>query len=158
MAWWFDPDRRGEFQLRLETSGATDVSVTESIANGSRTRDSHWKDRRGWEQNHHVETKLTPAGVGARDEDRFVAPTSDVINSRSPRGERREVTCSGVIEFVPQATGDTEISVLHHHTAVVGASAWIVRRVERMLERRNTDRLFRERVARCQAGLGRADT
>jgi hypothetical protein len=158
MAWWFDPDRRGDFRNRLEASGATDISMTESGADGLRARDSHWKDRRGWEHNHHVETKLTPAGTAASDGDRFVAPANDVRSYRSPTGKTREVACSGAIEFVPRAGGDTEINVLHHHTNVVGASTRLVRWVERKLERRNTDQLFRERVSRCEAAVGRSAT
>jgi hypothetical protein len=157
MAWWFDPERRVDFQKRVEASGASDVSRKESVAEGVRISVSRWKDRRGWDYDHHVETKLTGDGVAASDGDRFVAPVMEIRSYRSPSGRRGTVTCSGRIEFVPQAGGRTEVSVLNHHTQERVEGVWIARWVQRTQERVNTDHAFRKRVAQCQTAVGQSD-
>jgi hypothetical protein len=105
MAWWFHPDRKDDFRHRIERDGATDVSLTESTADGVRVRTATFRDRRGWTHDHQVETRLTAEGMGTRRGDRFIAPTGDVNNLHSPRGQRITLQCAGGIEFVPQSEG-----------------------------------------------------
>jgi len=154
MAWWFHPDRRDEFQTSMEKFDffAGDVSMTESTADGLRIRDIHWKDNRGQDHHHHIETVLTSDEMPARNGDRFVAPFSQTHDYRTPEGRKVTLRCSGRTEFIPQATGDTEIIVVHSHILVGGG--WIARLSQHKSELTNTDRQFRDRIARCQAAGG----
>lgn len=156
MAWWYHPDRRAEFQDRLETAGHLDVSVTESMSDGVRVWIVCFKDRRGWVQHHQIETHLTPDGTATRDGDRFIAPSGDVVNYDTPDGQTLTTTCTGQIEFIPQASGESEISVVHHHKLVGGS--WLRRWSMRRSEPRNSDRVFQESIIRCQAAVGRSAT
>jgi hypothetical protein len=151
MAWWFSPDRLGEFRQRIEGAGAQDLSVSESTNDGVRLRTAQWKDRRGWENHHQVETHLGEHGLPERHGDRFIAPASDVVSYQASYGQRVTITCHGQIEFLPHASGVTEVIAAHNHTMTGGAQLrWTLPK----RTRKNTDLLFREWIERCQAAVG----
>jgi hypothetical protein len=154
MNWWFHPDRRTDLQKRIEALGTSDVSVTESTTDGLRVRIAHWKGKRGSDHHHHAETTLGIDGLAALDGDRFVAPVSDVVSLLTPSGLKMTRTCSGRIEFVPLTDGAIEVSMVHSHVLVGGG--WFQRRSHHRSEQANTERMFRESIARCQAAVGRS--
>ena len=153
MSWWFHPDRGDDLRKRLEESGNTDVSVTESTTtDGVRVRAARWKGSKGWDHHQRTETTLDPSGMAARSDHIYVAEASDVVSYESPSGQKLTTTCSGRVEFIPLASGQTTIRVVHHHVLVGGS--WVERRSHRRAEQLYTERVFRERIARCQAAVG----
>lgn len=152
MAWWFDPDRKNDFRDRIERTGATDFSLTESTTDGVRVRVATWKDRRGWVHHHRTELHLDPHGMPPRSGDRFIASGSDTVSFQHPRGKKFGFTCTGRIEFVPQTSGSTEIVSIHSHATAGGT--WFQQRYIRRSDLQNGTRQFdEESIARCRAAV-----
>jgi hypothetical protein len=149
MSWWFDPARSNDFQDRIEKTGATDFSLTVSTAHGIRVRTMMWKDRRGWVHHHQSELRLDPGGLAPRSGDRFIAPASETVSFLSPRGTKIGFSCTGRIEFVPQADGSTQAVIVHTHTTAGGS--WFQRRYIRRSDQ--TRQLDEEWIARCRAAV-----
>jgi hypothetical protein len=73
MAWFFHPDRFDEFKKHIERLATGEYSVNQSTDDGVSVRVASWKNKRGWDYHHHIETKLAVDGMAAREGDRFVA-------------------------------------------------------------------------------------
>lgn len=83
---------------------------------GVRVRTYLWKDRRGWSYRHRYETHLTQNGMAARTNDRFVAPSGDVVNYKTRLGVEMTKTCVGQTEFTPLAADGTRVTAVHNHS------------------------------------------
>jgi hypothetical protein len=152
MAWWFNPDRKNDFQDRIERTGATDFSLTESTTDGVRVRAATWKDRRGWVHVHRTELHLDPNGMAPRSDDRFIVSASDTVSFQHPRGKKFGLTCTGRIEFVPKNSGSTEIVTIHSHAAAGGT--WFQQRSIRRFDLQNgTRQSDEESISRCRAAV-----
>jgi hypothetical protein len=149
MAWWYHPDRREDFRKRIEGTGARDFSLTESTTDGMRVRTAQWKDRRGGEQRHYIETRLGPTGMAARSGDRFIAPGRDVVTYQPPWRRSVTVSCNGRIEFIPRSSGETEIRAFHDHTMTGGL--WLQHWCFRKCSPKAQERQFVEQIDRCRA-------
>ena len=146
--WWYDPQRLGERRKRLEETGSN-VSLEVAEVDGVRVTTSQLKDRRGWRQSHRVESHLGPNGRPIRQGDRYVVRVSDVAHYKPPLGKAVTVSCEGQIEFIPQATGGTEIVITHRHSVSGGLRHW-QRSIARG-EHVNTMTQFQETLDRSQA-------
>jgi hypothetical protein len=151
MAWWFHPDRKDDLQTSMDNVGAHDFLFANSDTDGVRVRTAEWTDRRGWKHHHQIEAHLAPNGVAERQNDRFVAPISDVVTYRRPGGDNdtRTMACNGRIEFISLAGGDTEVRAFHSHTLT--GWPWLQRSSRRKAFRKNTESLFVDSVDRCRA-------
>jgi hypothetical protein len=154
MAWWYSPDRRADFQSRVERLGGIDFSLSESTNDRSRVRIAHWYDLRGWEHKHEVKWPAMPEGIPERSGDRFVLPVTDITSYSHRQARTRTVICLGRIEFVPHANDETEIAAFHNHTAVGGT--WFQRRRMQESNQKNTDDSFRDQIERCRTAVGRS--
>jgi hypothetical protein len=150
MEWWYDPERLEERRTRLEETGSN-VSLEVEDVDGIRVTTSHLKDRRGWRQSHRVESHLGPNGRPAQQGDRYIARSRDVARYKPPLGKGVAVSCEGQIEFIPQATGGTEIVVTHRHSVSGGLKNW--QRSIAKGEHVNTATQFQETLGQCQAAL-----
>jgi hypothetical protein len=156
MIWWFHRDRADDVLKFAEKIGATETSSTQEMEGEVRIRTYQWKNRRGWTFRHKTEAQLTPEGLAARRDDRFVADLGDVMTYRTPRGTEMTQACAGRIEFLPLADGSTKVKAVHNHTLDGGKWLWRVGTENR--ERSNTLALFRDYIARCQKSVGLSST
>jgi hypothetical protein len=152
MAWWFHPDRAEDLLRIAAKNGAVGSTYAETIEDGVRVRTYQWKDRRGWTYSHHAETHLTPHGMAAQREGRFVAPVGDVVTYVSSKGKAMTKTCVGRIEFTPLAGGGTKVEAFHSHSLEGGS--WLRRMQSEMTDRTQTEEAFREWIDECQKAEG----
>ncbi len=94
---------------------------------------------------------MTPGGDPALCDNRFIVPSRDMNEMRSPRGQQITFHCVGQMEFVPGPDGTTEVSVEHSHTLVGGN--WATRRAIRRSDPDKEDRMFKDMIADCNAAL-----
>jgi hypothetical protein len=150
MEWWFDPERRHDYQRRIEAAGATDVTVNVGIEHGVLIRTSSWKDKRNWQNQHRAETLLNPDGFATESGDRFVAPFTEQTELQSPSGSHLAFVCTGQLEFIP--TDDaTEVVSMHSHTLTGGN--WLRRQQIWKSDVEAQLRLYRQQCERCEAHL-----
>lgn len=151
MHWWFHPDRADEMRMRIDATGATDVSVAETISGAVRIRVVIWRDANGWEHHHHGTTELDHQGMAARRGDRFIAPCNEVARLRSPFGAETIVRCTARIEFIPVSSDYTDVLVVHHH--VTEGGSWFGRRSLRLRDQKNHVGEFSGTLDRCRAAI-----
>lgn len=149
MAWWLGSDRDDAMQTHLERMGVREFSSTETTTVGLRVRTLQWKDRWGREHHHHIEMRLTEAGIAERTGDRFVSVGSDVASHQRPGNQTTNVSCDYRTEFIPQLNGGTEVRAIHNHTTT--GTAWLQQWFLRRVTLRSTTRLFMYEIDRCRA-------
>jgi hypothetical protein len=152
MAWWLDPERRQEFQARIEKTGARKLVSEELVEDGIRTRTYTWTDRTGWKHHHVIRAPVVGDGVPERKGDRYVLPVSDVRTYTAPIGLKLTSTCDGRLEFVSLPGVSTQVVAAHNHV-LTGRS---LRRVKRFAEKEqhNTEVVFADMLERCRLAVG----
>lgn len=151
MEWWFDPDRRFDYQRRIEETGATDFTVSITAEDGVLVRISSWKDNRHWHNRHRTETHLSPDGLATHSGERFIAPFTEHTELQSPAGRHLNFVCTGQFEFIPTDDDSTEVVSTHAH-ALTGGN-WLHRQQIWKSDLEAQPRLYREQCERCEAHL-----
>ncbi len=151
MAWWFHPDRSQEFRDRLERSGASDVSVSDTRYGDIAVLNAAYRNRRGKSVHQRKERRLTPEAMAPLSGDRFVAESTDILVKETQSGRQITRTCAGRIEFIPQSDGSTQVVSVHQHALTGGT--WAERLGNRRGDAALQSRQFAELIDGCRAAM-----